>query len=197
VFSPHLYANESFIYIQGIKAVMKYVALLRGINVGGNRKVAMKELKSIFESLGYTDVSTYINSGNVIFESEDEPKTVLKKVYSGLEKHFGFEIPTLVKTVKEMKKISDSIPHSWQKDSVQRTDVAYLFPEIDSVRIIDELPVKKEFIEVRYIKGAVYWNVRRENVYKSQLAKIIGHRLYKSMTVRNVNTARYLAGNKD
>src|SRR3990172_2308519 len=170
---------------------MKYIALLRGINVGGNRKVEMKKLKSFFESFGYINVSTYINSGNVIFESEDEPKIVLKKVNSGLEIYFGFEIPTLVKTEKEMKKISDAIPKNWQNDSVQRTDVAYLFPEIDSIKIIDELPVKKEFIEVRYIKGAIYWNVRRENVYKSNLAKIISHRLYKSMTVRNVNTARF------
>jgi uncharacterized protein (DUF1697 family) len=176
---------------------MKYFGLLRGINVGGNRKVVMIELKSIFESFGYTNVSTYINSGNVIFKSEDDPKTVLKKVTSGLETYFGFEIPTLVKTEKEMKKISDSIPQNWQNDSVQRTDVAYLFPEIDSIKIIDELPVKKEFIEVRYIKGAIYWNVRRENVYKSHLTKIISNNLYKSMTVRNVNTARYLAGNKD
>ena len=93
-----------------------------------------------------------------------------------------------------MKKIADSIPDNWQNDSAQRTDVAYLFPEIDSTKILDELPVKKEFIEVRYIKGAIYWNVKRENVYKSQLAKLISHKLYKSMTVRNVNTARYLAG---
>lgn len=172
---------------------MKYVALLRGINVGGNRKVEMKKLKSLFESFGYINVSTYINSGNVIFESEDEPKTILKKVNSGFETYFGFEIPTLIKTQKEMKNISDAIPQNWQNDSVQRTDVAYLFPEIDSIKIIDELPFKKEFIEVHYVKGAIYWNVRRENVYKSNLGKIIGHRLYKSMTVRNVNTARFLA----
>jgi uncharacterized protein (DUF1697 family) len=172
---------------------MKYIALLRGINVGGNRKVEMKRLKSLFESFGYTNVSTYINSGNVIFESGEEPKTVLIRVNSGLEKYFGFKIPALVKTEKEMKNISDAIPQNWHNDSIQRTDVAYLFPEIDSIKIIEELPVKKEFIEVRYIKGAIYWNVRRENVYKSHLAKIISHRLYKSMTIRNVNTARYLA----
>ncbi len=175
---------------------MELVALLRGINVGGNRKVEMKKLKSFFESFGYMNVSTYINSGNVLFESAEEQKTVLKKVNSGLEKYFGFEIPTLIKTKKEMKKISDTIPKNWQNDSAQRTDVAYLFPEIDSIKIIDELPIKKEFIEVCYVKGAIYWNVRRENVHKSHLAKIISHKLYKFMTVRNVNTARYLAGDK-
>jgi uncharacterized protein (DUF1697 family) len=171
---------------------MRYIALLRGINVGGNRKVEMKKLKSLFESFGYTNVSTYINSGNVIFESEDGLKNATEKINIGLKNYFGFEIPTIVKTEKEMKKIAEAIPENWVNDSEQRTDVAYLFPEIDSIKVIDELPVKKEFIDVRYIKGAIYWNLKREDVYKSQLAKIISNKLYKSMTVRNINTARHL-----
>lgn len=84
---------------------MKYIALLRGINVGGNRKVEMKKLRTLFESFGYTEVSTYINSGNIIFESEDDQKTVLAKITKSFEKTFDFEIPTLVKTEKEMKKL--------------------------------------------------------------------------------------------
>jgi uncharacterized protein (DUF1697 family) len=174
---------------------MKYIALLRGINVGGNRIVNMKRLKTFFESLGCINVLTYLNSGNVIFESKENQKNISKKAGDGLKKEFDFEIPTLIKTEKEMKNIANSIPKNWLNNSAQRTDVAYLFPDIDSIKIIDELPVKKEFIEVRYIQGAFYWNVKRENVYKSHLAKLISHKLYKSMTIRNVNTARYLAKN--
>ncbi|EOQ95702.1 PF08002 family protein [Leptospira wolbachii serovar Codice str. CDC] len=173
---------------------MKYIALFRGINVGGNRKVEMKKLKILFESLGFSNVSTYINSGNVIFESANDPKTVLLKITAGLEKNFDFEIPTLVKTEKEMKKIADAIPKDWQNDPTQRTDVAYLFPDIDSKKTIEELPFKKDFVDVRYFKGAIFWNIKKEDVNKSQLAKIISHKLYKSMTIRNVNTARFLAG---
>lgn len=169
-----------------------YVALLRGINVGGNRKVEMQKLKTFFESLSCTNVSTYINSGNVIFESSEPVKELLSKVTSGLEKTFGFEIPTLVKTAKEITTIADAIPESWLNDSEQRTDVSYLFPDIDSPKFIDELPINQDFMEVRYVKGAFVWNVKRENVNKSRLAKLVGHKLYKSMTVRNVNTARYL-----
>jgi uncharacterized protein (DUF1697 family) len=175
---------------------MKYIALLRGINAGKERRVDMKKLQAIFESLGYTNVSTYINSGNVVFESNDDPN-ILKKVLACFTKEFDFEIPTLIKTEKEMKKIADAIPKEWQNDSSQRSDVAYLFPEIDSQKTLDELPVKKEFIDIRYIKGAIYWNVDRIYYNKSHLNKIIGHTLYRFMTVRNVNTARYLAGNTD
>ncbi|EMY71776.1 DUF1697 domain-containing protein [Leptospira vanthielii] len=175
---------------------MKYIALFRGINVGGNRKVEMKKLKVLFESLGFTEVSTYINSGNVIFESNQDPKTVFLAITTGLEKNFDFEIPTLVKTEKEMKKIADAIPSDWQNDPTQRTDIAYLFPDVDSKKTIEELPFKKDFVDVRYVKGAIFWNIKKEDVNKSQLAKLISHKLYKSMTIRNINTARFLAGEK-
>ena len=175
---------------------MKYIALLRGINVGGNRKVDMKRLKALFESLGLKNVSTYINSGNIIFESGQTKSSLYKKIFTAMKKEFGFDIQTLLKTQAEIKKISQSIPKDWKNDTSQRTDVAYLFPEIDSKKIIDELPIKKEYIDIRYIKGAVYWNVQRKNVYKSQLAKIISHKLYQLMTVRNINTTRFLAQDK-
>ena len=175
---------------------MKYIALLRGINVGKNRRVEMKKLKAFFESLGYANISTYINSGNVIFESSVAQNTIQLNIEKALKKEFWFEIPTLIKTEKEMQKIAKAIPTTWQNDAKQKTDVAYLFKEVDSNKIIDELPIIKEFVDVRYVKGAVFWNVDRENYNKSHLNKLIGHEKYQFMTVRNVNTARFLAGLK-
>ncbi|MFA6073171.1 MAG: DUF1697 domain-containing protein [Candidatus Woesearchaeota archaeon] len=174
---------------------MKFIALLRGINAGKSRRIDMKKLKSLFESLGYSNVSTYINSGNVLFESDKKSSAIKKEIEINLTKEFGFEIPTLIKTKNELNKIAKAIPEKWQNDSKQRSDVAYLFPEIDSKKILDELPIKKEFIDVRYTKGAIYWNIDRKNYNKSQLNKLIGHKIYQLMTVRNVNTARHLAGN--
>ena len=116
-------------------------------------------------------------------------------IEKAIKKEFGFDVPTLIKT-ERVKKIADAIPNNWQNDSTQRSDIAYLFPEIDSKKTLDELPVKKEFIDVRYIKGAIYWNIDRKNYNKSHLNKIISHKLYQFMTIRNVNTARYLAENK-
>jgi uncharacterized protein (DUF1697 family) len=171
---------------------MKYVALLRGINVNG-RKVDMKTLAELFVSLGFSEVKTYINSGNVIFESGGKPELVKSKIESAIRKEFGFEVPTLVKSFSEMKRIARAVPKEWANDSKQRTDIAYLFKEVDSKRIVDELPFKKEYVDVRYVKGALFWNIDRRNYNKSQLNKIIGHKSYKFMTLRNVNTARFLA----
>lgn len=175
---------------------MRYIVLLRGINAGKNRRIDMKKLKALFESFGYVNVSTYINSGNVFFESTEDKQHILKKIETNLQREFAFEIPILIKTEEEMKKIADAIPEDWQNDASQRSDVAYLFPEIDNNKTIDELPIKKEFIDIRYVKGAIYWNVERKNYNKSHLNKIIGHKFYQYMTVRNINTARYLAGEK-
>jgi uncharacterized protein (DUF1697 family) len=173
-----------------------YVALLRGINAGKERRVDMKRLKALFESLRYTSVSTYINSGNVIFGSDNNLADIRNDLEANLKREFGFYIPTLIKTQREMKKIADSIPKVWQNDDIQRSDVAYLFKEIDSKKTLKEIPVKKEYIDIRYTPGAIYWNINRKNYNKSQLNKLIGHKIYQLMTIRNVNTARFLAGYK-
>lgn len=175
---------------------MKYVALLRGINVGKSVRVSMKQLKSLVESLGYTGVSTYINSGNVLFETAEKKDRVRDKIGACLRKETGSDVPVLVKSAAEMEKIAAAIPDRWKNDDAQRTDVAYLFPETDNKKTADDLPFNRDVVNIRYVKGAVIWNLARENYRRSRLEKLIGHRLYSGMTMRNVNTARYLAGSR-
>jgi uncharacterized protein (DUF1697 family) len=173
---------------------MKYAALLRGINVGTTKRIEMKKLKAMFEKNGFKNVSTYINSGNVLFESTKKKHIIHDEVKLNLHDEFGYDIPILIKTIEELRQIVEKIPSTWVNDETQRTDVAYLFDTIDSIEIIAELPIRKEYIDVRYTKGALFWNVQRENYNKSHLNKLIGHELYQYMTVRNINTARYLSG---
>lgn len=170
---------------------MKYIVLLRGINVGGNKQLDMKSLRLFFENLGYNDVSSYINSGNIILSSNKKLNS--KKISQALAQQFGFSTSLLIKTSREMKNIAKAIPTKWQNDSSQRTEVAYLFPEIDHKSIVAELPMKMEYVDARYVKGALILHLLRKNYSKSRLNKLIGHKLYKSMTLRNVNTARHLA----
>ncbi len=169
---------------------MRYIALLRGVNVGGNHKVEMKRLKKMLEHLGYSDVSTYLNSGNALFEASKKP--VLSDVSQAFKNEFGFEVPILIKTMDEMQSISESIPKDWKNDADWKCDVAYLFEAIDSEKTINALPVKNEFIDIRYTNGAIFWLVKRSDYQKSHINKIIGHKHYPFMTIRNVNTARFL-----
>jgi len=172
---------------------MKYIVLLRKINAGKENRIDMKSLKQVFELPGCDSVATYINSGNVLFNSQKEIASLEKEIDKKLFEHFGHKIQFILKPQAEIKQIADSIPQVWQNNNEQRTDVAYLFPEIDKPDTINELPIKIDFIEIKYIKGAIIWHLKKENLNRSQLSKLINHPHYQNMTIRNVNTARYLA----
>jgi uncharacterized protein (DUF1697 family) len=173
---------------------MKFIALLRGINAGNARRIDMHSLKLLFEKTGYKNVETYLNSGNVIFETAKQPAAVRRDIEAGIKQQFGFAVPTLIKSRQELRAIAGAIPAEWQNNSTWKSEVAYLFAEIDSEKILDELPVNPEFLDIRYTPGAVFWKVARQDYNQSRLNKIIGHKYYQLMTVRNVNTARNLAG---
>lgn len=123
--------------------MMRYVALLRGINVGGNHRVSKDEFRQVLESLGYRDVVIYINSGNAVFTSDSEVRAV--EVQTALEKYFGFAIPTLVLSSEKIRAIADAIPVDWTNDppkpdkSGQKSDVLYLFDEINTPDILEKL----------------------------------------------------------
>ena len=176
---------------------MKYIVLLRKINAGKENRIDTKALKQLFELPGYDSVETYINSGNVIFNSQKGIEILKKEIDESLFGYFQHRIQFILKSHAEIKAIADSIPEGWQNNDDQRTDVAYLFEEIDQPETINELPVKLAFMELKYVKGAIIWNLKRENLNRSQLSKLISHPHYQYMTVRNVNTARYLANLKD
>jgi uncharacterized protein (DUF1697 family) len=172
---------------------MKYVALMRGINVGKGPRVPMKALKSLLEELGLTNVVTYLNSGNAVFESELGTSELTELLEGALEKAFGAKIPTLVKTSAEMIAIAESIPSEWGSNEHEQTYVAYLFGDVARASLVEELPVKRQFMSIFYTHEAIVWNIKRENYNRSQITKIAGHSSYARMTTRNVNTARKLA----
>ena len=172
---------------------MKYVALLRGINVGTAIRVPMKTLKELLEGLGLRDVVTYLNSGNVVFESGLSASELTRLIEDELERSFGQKVPTLVKTSAEMADIAASIPSEWGNNDREQTYVAYLFDDAARPEIVSELPVKREFMNIFYAHKAIVWNIKRENYNRSQITRIVGHSAYPRMTTRNVNTARKLA----
>ena len=97
---------------------MKFVALLRGINVGKSIQFPMKQLKILLESLGYSNVITYLNSGNALFESDESALVITNAIESTLELTFGQRIKTLVKSFDDMVNIAQSIPPDWTNDTI-------------------------------------------------------------------------------
>ncbi len=170
-----------------------YLALLRGINVGGNNKVSMAELKTVFEDLGFSDVRTYINSGNVIFKTEErDEKKLVREIEEGIRDHFGLDIPVVVRSKEEIDRVTKEIPAEWMNDQEQRTDVMFLWEEVDTPDVLQTIKINPEVDILKYTKGAVIWHLLRKNYTKSRMNKIIGTHFYKHQTARNVNTVRKL-----
>lgn len=94
---------------------MLFIALLRGINVGGHHKVPMAELREMLEIAGLKRVQTYIQSGNIVFEFSKDKSTAEKLIQATIFNHFGFEIPVIVKTRAEIESIFDACPFGLEK----------------------------------------------------------------------------------
>jgi uncharacterized protein (DUF1697 family) len=173
---------------------MIYLTLLRGINVGGNNKIKMDKLKIVFESLGFLNVLTYINSGNVIFENSTSPAAEITiKLEQAIEKEFGFVVPVLVLNHDQITLIGDNIPADWTNDLEQRTDVLFLWKEVDYPEIINEIEHTPQVDNLIYYESAIIWNIDRRQYFNgSRMNKLIGTKVYKNMTARNVNTVRKL-----
>jgi uncharacterized protein (DUF1697 family) len=172
---------------------MIYVALLRGINVGGNNKVSMSQLKLAFERAGMTDVSTYINSGNIIFtDTTHDPAELVRILENAIEMEFGFAVKVLLRDIEQMRTTVAAIPDAWTNGDTMKCDVMFLWKEADTPDIIDRMQFNPEIEETRYVSGAVLWSIDRKNVTRSKMTKVVGTLLYKQMTIRNCNTTRKL-----
>lgn len=171
---------------------MKYVVLLRGINVGGNNKVSMKDLKLSLEKSGFSDVYTYINSGNVILSSSMSASEVNDLVESTIMRTFGFDVYVLTISSTDFRRIAKNLPKNWTNDTEMRCDCLFLWKEVNFPFVLDSLTIKPDIDRVKYVDGAIFWSVDRKYVTRSGLAKIIGTPLYKKATIRNCNTVRKL-----
>lgn len=169
-----------------------YVALLRGINVGGNNKVEMAKLKTTFEALGCQKVSTYINSGNVIFQDSRTAKALMPLIEKAIKKDFKLAVRVVVRDFESIEKLAKAIPAKWTNDSKLRTDVMFLWPEIDNKDILKKVVFRPELEKMRYMEGALVWHIGRENVTRGAAVKLVKSDTYKHMTIRNINTVRKL-----
>lgn len=170
---------------------MIYVALLRGINVGGNNKIPMKNLKKTFEASGLQSVTTYINSGNVVFKSDIHSKEELEVLLrQAIMNDFQLDISVIIRSLTEYELLMKELPEHWKNDGEMKSDVLFLATTVDGEETLELLTIKPGIDTAMYVPGAILWSVNRKNVTKSGLMKIVGTEIYQQMTVRNVNTTR-------
>lgn len=117
-----------------------YVALLRGVNVGGNNMISMSALKASFEKLGFEDVASYINSGNLLFKSKQaDARKLEQRIERMLSSEYRLDSRVVVRSVSEMASLVESLPDAWNDDTRWRYNVIFLRHSIDSEDILAAL----------------------------------------------------------
>ena len=173
---------------------MRYVLLLRGINVGGKNKVSMNDLKMNIGELGYQNVVTYINSGNVIFDTDDNIETVKIKIAEMLKNVF-FPIQYVIITREEYLEEVSNLPE-WWNETLARKDVLFYSDEVDYEKLktrINEIPLHDEI--VHFGRKAVFWGKYTEKEYlrTSYHKLLMKEKFYPMLTIRNERTFKKLA----
>jgi uncharacterized protein (DUF1697 family) len=172
---------------------VRYVALLRGINVGGKTLVKMADLKTCVEGIGVDNVSTFIASGNVLFESGERDAAKLQtKVERAIEKRFRLPVKVVVLNRASYARIVKAIPKAWIGDAGVRANVAFLRAGADAKGVVRELEPDPAIEQVKAVRGAILWATKRTALNRSVMRKLIAGAVYKEMTVRNLNTTLQL-----
>jgi uncharacterized protein (DUF1697 family) len=165
--------------------VPTYVAFLRGVNLGPNNKISMPALRAMAEDLGYTDVATYINSGNLIISSPKKAATVGREIANAIKDTFGLQIDVAVRTPAQLEKLLAENPYPDGNPS--QVTVAFLTkaPAADAKQKV--AAVAKDYEPFTFSGHQVYVNYS-QGIGKSKLAEKFSAIIGVSSTVRNIRT---------
>ena len=164
---------------------MKYVAFLRAINVGGHAIIQMADLKKMFESAGLENVQTYIQSGNVIFESEEDEDSLVKQLERQVEKVAEYKIHVFVRTMQNVQSIADKSPFT-PKDG-EMGYVTFLSKKPDKKSQQALLSFRSEADDFAF-KGRELYSLRRDREKSIFSGNIVEKTLKTPSTTRNLNT---------
>ena len=178
---------------------MEYVALLRGINVGGNNKVVMSELREQIEAAGFGHVRTYINSGNLLFEAEaedDAPREdVAQTVEDILARHYDFPIRLALLTAQDYLAQLDELPDWWHGE-VARRDALFYTRGLDRDLVRERIEAMELGDEaVHFGEHAVFWGKFDEKSFLKTAyhKRLLREDFYRQVTIRSGSTVEKIA----
>ena len=172
----------------------RYVALLRGINVGGKNPIRMADLRACFERHGFEDVTTYIQSGNVLFTSSGSGTARLtERIERMLTASFDYEASVVVRSRAQMRAIVDGAPEGFGADPGRyRSDVVFLKPPLTSKAAIEQVSTRDGVDRAWAGTGVLYFERLAARASQSRLTKLVSMPIYQSMTIRNWATTTEL-----
>lgn len=173
----------------------KQIALLRGINVSGKNKIAMKDLKAEFGKLGYENAATLLNSGNIVFESaESDEKNLATAISKMIKVRFALDIPVFVITENELNDIMQNQPQWWGKGGDLYDNLIFAIPPCTAAEVCNALGEPKPKLEqIHVYKDVIFWSFSRKNYTKTNWwAKTANSQIKDSITIRTAGTVRKL-----
>jgi uncharacterized protein (DUF1697 family) len=172
----------------------RYVALLRGINVGGKNLIKMVALKGCFEEHGFSEVLTYIQSGNVVFSAKASGAAALcRRIEAALAETFSYRASVVLRSDEEMRAVVRRAPKAFGKEPAKyRYDAVFLKAPLTAKVAVKSLLVRKGVDEVHAGDGVLYFSRLAAKAAQSQLNRVASLPIYQNMTIRNWNTTTAL-----
>jgi uncharacterized protein (DUF1697 family) len=179
-------------YVRAVSTT-RYVALLRGINVGGRNKVPMADLRAALEDAGHDAVTTYIQSGNVCFASDAPASTLEADIEAILERRFGYPIVVVVRSHRQLRAVVTKAPPGFGTEPDRfHSDVVFLKAPLTSAAAMRVVTTRDGVDQAWPGTGVVYFARLSARRTESRMSRIVGTPEYASMTIRNWATTTKL-----
>jgi uncharacterized protein (DUF1697 family) len=174
--------------------VPTYVALLRGINVGGKNPIKMPALKGCFEANGFEDVATYIQSGNVVFRSSRSGSSALaRSIEEMLASTFAYPASVVLRSHSQMRAVVAGAPERFGADPARyRYDVIFLKEPLTARSALKDVPTRSGVDDAHAGRGVLYFSRLTSRAAQSRLSRIVTLPIYQNMTIRNWRTTTTL-----
>ena len=168
----------------------RFLALLRGINVGGKNVISKEELRQCFEDLGFSSVRTYIQSGNILFRAgQKNVKGLTRTIEAELSKRFSYGAQAVVISASQYASAVGAAPADWGNNEAQKHNAVFMLGGIRPEDVLAGLPAPKtDFETVATGRGVIFWSASKKSLGRTTMMKLAGLPIYKQLTVRNHNT---------
>ncbi len=177
----------------------RYVAFLRGVNVGGKSLIKMTALRKAVEEFGFRNVSTYLQSGNIIFESDLRTEDIASRLKSALTKSFGIEREIVLKAKEELDVILRKIPEEWVEEDDLRRYLAFAVEPKTADDVMKEIKPKRDVDFVKGWDGVIYMSTKMSGISRTGFSRLACKEIYNYITIRSYSTIQKIQGlmNKD
>ncbi len=170
-------------------ASTRFVAFLRGINVGGKNSVPMADLREVFSAAGHAEVSTYIQSGNVLFRSAAAGPALEREIEAQLEERFGVRLVVVVRSLRQLRAVVDKAPPGFGTEpDTFHSDVIFLRAPLTGAAAMKVVKLRDGVDQAWSANGVLYFQRLSAQRTKSTMGQIIGTPEYQQMTIRSWRT---------